>query len=41
MSFGTTATTATAGAATLPAAPVGFIEVNIAGTIRKLPYYAV
>jgi hypothetical protein len=36
----TTAATATAGAATLPAAPVGFIVVNVAGTIGKIPYYA-
>jgi hypothetical protein len=37
----TTATTATAGSATLPAGPVGFLEVNIDGTVYKLPYYAV
>jgi hypothetical protein len=36
----TTATTATAGANTLPANPVGFLVVNIAGTSRKIPYYA-
>jgi hypothetical protein len=36
----TTDTTATAGAETLPANPVGFIEVNIGGTNRKIPYYA-
>lgn len=36
-----TATSATAGSATLPANPVGFIEVNINGTNRKIPYYAV
>jgi len=36
----TTDTTATAGANTLPANPVGFIEVNIGGTNRKIPYYA-
>jgi hypothetical protein len=37
---GTTATTATAGAQTLPANPVGFIIVNVAGTTAKIPYYA-
>jgi hypothetical protein len=36
----TTSATATAGGATLPVAPVGFLEVNIGGTIRKIPYYA-
>lgn len=36
-----TAATATGGSATLPANPVGFVEVNIAGTMYKLPYYAV
>jgi hypothetical protein len=36
----TTAATATAGAGTLPATPVGFIVVNVAGTIGKIPYYA-
>jgi hypothetical protein len=35
-----TGTTATAGAATLPANPVGFITVSIAGTSRRIPYYA-
>lgn len=39
--FGTTtAATATGGAATLPANPVGFLEINIAGTVYKIPYYA-
>ncbi len=38
---GPTATTATAGSQTLPASPVGFLEVNIGGTTYKLPYYAV
>ncbi|MHB1910209.1 MAG: LamG-like jellyroll fold domain-containing protein [Nitrososphaerales archaeon] len=38
---GTTATTATAGSATLPASPVGFVEVQVAGTTYKIPYYAV
>jgi hypothetical protein len=37
----TTAASATAGAATLPANPVGFLEINIGGTVYKLPYYAV
>jgi hypothetical protein len=32
--------TASAGGATLPAAPAGFIEVNINGNARKLPFYA-
>jgi hypothetical protein len=37
----TTATSATGGAATaLPAAPVGYLEVSINGTVRKIPYYA-
>lgn len=35
------ASAATAGAATLPANPVGFVTVNILGTDRKIPYYAV
>lgn len=37
----TTASTATEGSATLPAAPVGFLEVNIGGTMYKIPYYNV
>jgi hypothetical protein len=37
---GTTSTSATAGAQTLPSNPVGFVQVNIAGTNRKIPYYA-
>lgn len=37
---GLSATTATAGAQTLPANPVGFLIVTIGGTNRKLPYYA-
>jgi hypothetical protein len=36
----TTADTATAGSASLPDAPVGFLEVNIGGTVYKIPYYA-
>ena len=35
-----TASTATAGAATLPAAPAGFIVVSLPnGAIAKIPYY--
>jgi hypothetical protein len=38
---GTNTTSATGGAATaLPAAPVGYIAVNINGTGAKIPYYA-
>jgi hypothetical protein len=37
---GATATTASAGAASLPSRPVGFLVVNIGGTDRKIPYYA-
>lgn len=36
----TTATTATAGAQTLPANPVGFLVVSMGGTSRKIAYYA-
>lgn len=36
-----TSTTATGGAATLPANPVGFIDVTLPdGTSAKVPYYA-
>jgi hypothetical protein len=35
------ATTATAGSATLPAAPEGFIEVTVNGESKKVPYYNV
>jgi hypothetical protein len=35
----TTAASATAGSATLPAAPVGFLEVSIGGTTYKVAYY--
>jgi hypothetical protein len=35
-----TATSATAGSATLPASPVGFLIATIAGVSRKIPYYA-
>jgi hypothetical protein len=37
---GNTATTATAGAQTLPLMPVGFWVVSFGGTSRKIPYYA-
>lgn len=33
------ATTATAGSGTLPAAPVGFINVTVNGKPFKVPYY--
>ena len=33
------ATTATAGSATLPANPVGFININVNGQPFKVPYY--
>jgi len=36
---GATATTATAGSATLPINPAGFFEVVIGGTTFKIPYY--
>ena len=40
-SAGGTATSATAGSATLPAAPVGFISVTLPdGTIALVPFYA-
>jgi hypothetical protein len=35
------ATTATTGAATLPANPVGFINVTVNGQAYKVPYYNV
>jgi hypothetical protein len=35
----TSASTATAGAATLPAAPAGFIEITVNGESKKVPYY--
>ena len=35
----TSATTATAGSATLPANPVGFMNVTINGQPFKVPYY--
>lgn len=33
------APTATAGSATLPANPAGFIEVTVNGESKKIPYY--
>lgn len=33
------ATTATAGSGTLPAAPVGFINITVNGQPFKVPYY--
>jgi hypothetical protein len=35
-----TAAAATAGAATLPAHPVGFLVLNLGGVTVKVPYYA-
>ena len=35
------ATTATAGSATLPANPVGFINITVNGKAYKVPYYNV
>jgi hypothetical protein len=41
IAFGaSTAATATGGSGTLPAAPVGFIVINIGGGVAKIPYYA-
>jgi hypothetical protein len=37
----TSATTATTGTATLPAKPVGFINVTVNGNAYKVPYYNV
>lgn len=34
-----TATSASAGAATLPLKPIGFLNINIGGTNYKIPYY--
>ena len=39
--FYTTSATATAGAAVLPTAPVGFIVVLVNGSSYKIPYYNV
>jgi hypothetical protein len=38
-SWGSTKSTASGGAATLPANPVGFVEVTINGTTKLVPYY--
>jgi hypothetical protein len=39
--FGGTVTTATGGAATLPANPVGFVTATLPnGTVVKIPYYS-
>lgn len=40
--LGSTTTTvgAAGGASALPATPTGYIEVNINGTVYKVPYYA-
>ena len=35
----TSASTATTGAATLPANPAGFIEITVNGESKKVPYY--
>lgn len=35
------ATTATGGSASLPAAPVGFINITVDGQAYKVPYYNV
>lgn len=37
----TSASSATAGSATLPAAPAGFIDVTVNGESKKVPYYNV
>jgi len=37
----TTASTATYGTASLPLQPLGFIQVDLNGTVVKVPYYAV
>lgn len=36
----TTAASATAGAAALPANPLGFLVMNLGGTVIKIPYYS-
>jgi len=41
LNFITSATSATAGAQTLPSNPVGFIRVEVAGTERAIPFYAI
>lgn len=37
----TSSNTATAGAASLPAAPEGFITINVNGKAKKVPYYGI
>ena len=38
--LGNTATAATAGSATLPSAPIGFVQLTLtSGTVVKIPYY--
>lgn len=37
----TSSSTATAGSATLPANPAGFIDVTVNGESKKVPYYNV
>lgn len=37
----TSSSTATAGSATLPANPTGFINVTVNGEVKKVPYYDV
>ena len=37
----TSSSTATAGSATLPANPKGFINVTVNGEVKKVPYYDV
>jgi hypothetical protein len=37
----TTSSTATYGTASLPLQPLGFIQVDLNGTVVKVPYYAV
>ena len=41
LNFTRTAPSATAGSASLPANPVGFIEVTVNGKLYKVPYYNV
>jgi hypothetical protein len=37
----TSSTSATAGSATLPANPRGFINITVNGEVKKVPYYDV
>jgi hypothetical protein len=39
INFTRTSPSATAGSASLPANPVGFIEMTVNGKIYKVPYY--